>query len=166
LEKEKVALTYKGLLENFGGHFSVENLLVCIHDEDQAAMMIDAAVQQFEEAWEKKDLEGAVGGIVVMVAGYQQFKAGLPICEAIDTATFNYKQFDDTLDLGANPMNHFTTVDVDLRVHGHSVLEDIGASVEAYRSGDYETFGKKMGAVIKLSTSPMPEGAPKASFVF
>jgi len=114
LEKEKVALTYKGILENFGGHFSLQNLLVCIHDEDQAALMIDAAVQQFEEAWEKKELEAAVGGVVVLVWGYQQFKAGLPVCEAVDTATFDYKQFDQTMDIGANPLNHFTTMDVDL----------------------------------------------------
>lgn len=44
---------------------------MCIHDEDQALLMVDAAVQSFEEAYEKKDIQGAIGGVIAVVGAYQ-----------------------------------------------------------------------------------------------
>ena len=38
-------------------------------------------------------------------------------------------------------------------MQGQSILEDIGSGVEAYRAGDLETFGKKMGEIVHLATA-------------
>jgi|TARA_B110000305_G_C19405190_1_gene622328 hypothetical protein len=42
-KKTMVAETFRGILEAYGGSFNIEALLVCISDEDQAALMLDVA---------------------------------------------------------------------------------------------------------------------------
>lgn len=49
--KDKVARVMQGMLKPFGGKFNLEALLMCIYEEDQAALMFDVAVQSFETAW-------------------------------------------------------------------------------------------------------------------
>lgn len=44
MHKEQVGLVFEGILEAFGGKFNLENLLLCIYEEDQAALMLDIAV--------------------------------------------------------------------------------------------------------------------------
>jgi len=90
--------------------------------------------------------------VIAVVAALQQFKQGLPVCEAIDTKSFNYGEFSDSLDIAVHPADHFELIEGDLKMHGTSILEQIGAGVKAYRAGDFETFGKEMGGIIKLAT--------------
>jgi len=33
----------RGVIEAYGGHFSLDALLACVHDEDQALLILDAA---------------------------------------------------------------------------------------------------------------------------
>lgn len=70
-QKRDAAKFFKGTLEPFGLKINVQDLLMCIHDEDQALLMVDAAVQSFEEAYEKKDIQGAIGGVIAVVGAYQ-----------------------------------------------------------------------------------------------
>jgi len=42
--KKKVGQVMQGVLESFGGKFDLYALLICIYDEDQAALMFDVAV--------------------------------------------------------------------------------------------------------------------------
>lgn len=56
------------------------------------------------------------------------------------------------MDIAVHPMKHFELLKTDLKMHGESILEDVGLSLEAYRNGDFETSGKKMGEIIKLAT--------------
>jgi hypothetical protein len=42
--KDKFGKFMKGVLTNFGGDFDLYALLICIYDEDQAALMLDVAV--------------------------------------------------------------------------------------------------------------------------
>jgi len=158
--KEKAAAMYQGMLEPFGGNFNIEALLMCIHDEDQALLVADAAVQSFESAYQNKDIGDVIGGVIAVVAAIQQFKGGLPTCEAIDTSSFNYKQFDNAMDIAVHPTQHFELIENDLRMHGQSILEDVGAGVDAYRAGDFETFGKKMGEIVHLATAANAMKAP------
>lgn len=71
--KEKAAAMYQGMLEPFGGNFNIEALLMCIHDEDQALLMADIAVQNFETAYQKKDITDAIGGVVAIVGAIKMF---------------------------------------------------------------------------------------------
>lgn len=72
-KKEKAAALFQGILEPFGGHFNLQNLLMCIHDEDQALLMADIAVQNFEEAYQKKNITDAIGGVIGIVGAMKMF---------------------------------------------------------------------------------------------
>ena len=101
--KIKEAEIMQGILSAFGGKFDLYALLLCIYEEDQAALMFDVAVQSFVTAAEKKDPSAAIGGVIAVIAGVQQFKEGLPSCEAVDTKEFNFKKFDKTMDVAVHP---------------------------------------------------------------
>lgn len=73
-KKIKAASILAGIIEAFGGSFDITALLMCIEEEDQALLMVDAAVQSFESAYAKKDLQDVLGGVIAMVAAVQQFK--------------------------------------------------------------------------------------------
>lgn len=51
---------------------------------------------------------------MALVGFVQQFSKGLPECEAIDTNSFDYVQFKDTIDVAANPFKHFKMTETDL----------------------------------------------------
>lgn len=88
----------------------------------------------------------------MIVAFVQQFKQGLPICEAIDTAEMDFKQFSDTIDIAAHPFEHFELLENDIKMHGKSITQDIKDAIDAYRSGEYENFGEIFGNILKLAT--------------
>jgi hypothetical protein len=48
-KKQNFAKVTQGFLNSYGGKFDIEALLFCIYDEDQAALMVDVAVQAFEQ---------------------------------------------------------------------------------------------------------------------
>jgi len=70
-DKMKDAQIMQGVLSAFGGKFDLYALLICIYEEDQAALMFDVAVQSFEEAIKNKDPAEAIGGVIAVVAGVQ-----------------------------------------------------------------------------------------------
>jgi len=37
----------RGVIEAYGGHFNLDELLQCVHDEDQALLILDAAFGEF-----------------------------------------------------------------------------------------------------------------------
>merc|ERR1711990_1396262 len=51
---------------------NIAALLACVGEEDKAALMVDAAVQSFEDAYKTKNIEEAVGGAIALYAAYQQ----------------------------------------------------------------------------------------------
>lgn len=130
--KDKVGKFLQGVLTNFEGNFDLYALLMCIYEEDQAALMLDVAVQSFENAWETKDVSEAIGGIIATVAAVTQFKQGLPACEAIDTKTMDFTKFEQSCDIASHPMKYFKVLEKDLLVNGVSIISAIGAGVEAY----------------------------------
>lgn len=78
------------MIEPFGGKFNLEALLECIGEEDKAALILDAAYNEFVIAYKTKSITDLLGGIIAVVAGVQQIKAGIPTCKAIDTTSWNY----------------------------------------------------------------------------
>jgi hypothetical protein len=93
----KLAQIEQGILKAYGGKFDLLALLECIGDEDKSLLMFDMAIQQFQNARKEKNPQDAVAGIIALVAAVQQFKAGLPQCEAIDT--FDVTKFDALMTL-------------------------------------------------------------------
>lgn len=160
-EQVKLAQIEQGILKAFGGDFNLYAMLVCIGEEDKALLVFDAAFQQLEAVIadiQKKDPQDAVGdaigAVILAVAGVQQFKQGLPACEAIDTTTFNYAQLESTMDIAANPTKYFETMEKDLLINGASIKKDLWTAVKSYEKGDFEQFGFALGSVLELATRP------------
>merc|ERR1712167_12223 len=87
---EKLAV--QSHMEEFGFKgINIAALLACIGEEDKALLIADAAVQSLEEAYEKKDIEEAVGGVIALYAAYQSAVQGIPACKAIPESAFEKK---------------------------------------------------------------------------
>lgn len=149
------------MLKAFGGNFNLLALLECIGDEDKALLMFDAAVQQFMAAKKDKNPQEAIAGIIAVIAGVQQFKAGLPTCEAIDTTEMKWDQFESSYDIAAHPTQYFKLLEEDLLLNGVSVKQNIQKAMRSYRKGDFASFGYYLGSVLELATRPTEEVVEK-----
>ena len=148
-----VAQMMQGMIEPFGGKFNLEALLMCIYDEDQAALILDEAYNQFKAAYEQKNVQDVVAGVILTVAGVKQIQKGLPACEAVDTKTWDFNGFSKSMDIMAHPVEHFKIIEEDLLVHGTSIMKDAFIATMAYENGDLYTFGQQMGKIFKLATN-------------
>ena len=128
-DKKEYAEFLQGMLEPYGGKFNLEALLICIYEEDQAALILDEAVQLLEDAWKEKDPAEAVGGIIATIAAVQQFKQGLPACESIDKSTWNYREFIESTEVAQHPSDYFKTMEKDILINGFSLISDLNKAV-------------------------------------
>jgi hypothetical protein len=57
--------------------------------------------------------------------GVKSFKTGIPVCEAIDTSSFNYQSFESSIDTAfdfvENPSQNFEIIEDDLLINGVSI---------------------------------------------
>jgi len=61
-----------GLMSSTGvGSFNFEALLICIYQADEAAEVLEAAVETLEEAYKDKSIQEAVGGAIATLAFVQ-----------------------------------------------------------------------------------------------
>jgi hypothetical protein len=85
-KKTEVAEVAAGIMEAYGlKGINIGALLACIGQEDKAALVADAAVQSFEDAYKTKNYEEALAGVFALYAAYQSAVQGLPACEAVPT---------------------------------------------------------------------------------
>jgi len=132
----------RGVIEAYGGHFSLDALLACVHDEDQALLILSAAFEELHDAVEKKSVQDLIGGVIATVAGLQQLKAGLPTCEQIDTTTWDYAGFSNTFDIMKNPVAFFKPLEQDVFIHGLPILLETERAVKAMQKEDYYGYGQ------------------------
>merc|ERR1712070_397699 len=142
----------RGVIEAYGGHFSLDALLACVHDEDQALLILDSAFQEFQAAVANKSVTDLIGGVIATVAGLQQLKAGLPTCEQIDTTTWDYDGFSNTFEMMQNPVAFFKPVAEDVLIHGLPILVETEQAVHAYNKKDFYGYGKAVGKILNNAT--------------
>lgn len=152
IEREEVANIQKGLLKNYGGDFTVEELYACIDGDDKAIKIIDSAIKQFNDGRKFNTPEDIIGGMIVMAGLAQFYKMGLEQCNAVDTSSFNFTQFSKTLDLAARPSTHFQIVDGQVQMHGLNIQDDTNEALMAYIYGQHEVFGEKIGNLMRIAT--------------
>ena len=153
----KTAEMLRGVIEAYGGHFSLDALLACVHDEDQALLILDSAFQEFQAAVAQKSVSDLIGGVIATVAGLQQLKAGLPACEQIDTTSWDYNGFSSTFEMMQNPVAFFKPVAEDVLIHGLPILVETEQAVHAYENEDYYGYGKAVGKILNNATGARKE---------
>lgn len=147
----------RGVIEAYGGHFSLDALLACVHDEDQALLILDGAFQEFQTAVAQKSVPDLIGGVIATVAGLQQLKAGLPTCEQIDTTTWDYDGFSNTFEMMKNPVAFFKPVAEDVVIHGIPILVETERAVAAMNKQDYYGYGQQVGKILNNATGARKE---------
>jgi len=153
----KTAEILRGVIEAYGGHFSLDALLACVHDEDQALLILDAAFEELSSAVSQKSVSDLIGGVIATVAGLQQLKAGLPTCEQIDTTTWDYDGYSNTFEMMKNPIAFFKPVAEDVFIHGLPILVETEQAVVAMKNKDYFTYGKNIGKILNNATGARKE---------
>jgi len=148
----KVAKIIQGAMKPFGGHFNLEALLVCVYEEDQAALILDEAVKEMIAFYHSHDVNDLIPAVILTLGGLAQVKKGLPACEAIDNSMWNSKKFEQSFELMTKPTDHFEVVGNDVLVNGTGIKDDVIRAVEAYQAGKFEEFGEIMGEIAKLAT--------------
>ncbi len=78
-------------------------------------------------------------------------RAGIPACEAIDTNSWDFHAFEQTKDIMMNPIQNFEVLDNDVLLNGQSIVKDAEEAVAAYDSGDFITYGEKVGAILRMA---------------
>jgi len=149
-----VAEVAQGFLEATNvGTFDFTALLECIYGADQAAMVLYQAVNILEEAYKDKDPEEAIGGIIAVIAFVQGLKQALPICEAVDSKTMNWETFDQIVEVAESPEKHMRMIGEDVIFNEATITTEMIATLDAFRSEDFKTFGYNLGAAMTIATA-------------
>jgi hypothetical protein len=166
VSKEDVAKFAQGMLKSMGvGAFNLEALLICVYEEDQAALILYEGVQIIKEAIANKDISEAIGGVIAAVAFVQQFKQGLPACEAIDASAADWTQFNKLVEVVEDPAAHMRVIGKDLFMNGRAITKDVAQAFDDFRSGDFEKFGEDLGSALVSVTKPNIEKKEIAEFI-
>lgn len=163
VNRQMVAEFTQGFLETTQvGEFNFTNLLICIYEADQAAMILYQAVEILEEAYHDKDINEAIGGVIATVAFVAQLKQSLPVCEAVDSTPQNWTSFDHIVETLEDPKDHMAVIEKDIVMNGVTITEEIAEALEAFRAGDFKLFGRMLGKVMYIAT----EGNPADLFLY
>jgi hypothetical protein len=152
-DKIQMAEVMQGVLQPFGGHFNFDALLDCVKYEATAVLILDQAYLEFKAAYTDKDVKELIGGVIATVAGLKDVQAGLGACVQVDSSSWNYEALMKSEELMSNPLNHFKVDGEDLLINGVSIVEDAEQAMLAYESGDFVTFGVKLGNILKLTSA-------------
>jgi len=162
-QRDKQAKFFQGFFKAFGYKFDLYALLVCINQEDQAALFLDVAYQAFEQAIHDtttSDMIGDLIGTAIGVVGaYQQFEQGLPACEAIVSDASRVKTAMEVLE---NPLKNLPAMTANLKKYESEIKDDVISATFFYKTGQYEKFGEFLGNMVKVMTEK--EEAKKATW--
>ena len=145
------------------GQFNLTNLLICIYEMDNAALAFYESYELLEEAWEKKDWQEAIGGAIALVAGVQGVEQSLPVCEAVDSKSYNWSTFDRLAKLSQDKKTAFKVIDKNLVFNGVTITADFITAMESYQMGRYNEFGYMFGDAMMTATK---EDSAKDMFLY
>jgi hypothetical protein len=78
---------------------------------------------------------------------------GLPACEAIPNS-FQKTQFETSMNMIENPKKYINIIAEDTLENGFKVFDLAEEAVLAYKAGNMETFGVKVGTILETVTTP------------
>lgn len=134
------------------GEFNFTNLLLCIYEADQAALILYEGVEILEEAWADKNWQEAIGGVIAGVAFVQQLEASLPVCEAIDASSANWTNFHHIIEVIETP-EKLQVIEKDMFLNGRKISQEIMWFAKSLETGHYKKAGKIFGNVLMEATT-------------
>lgn len=104
---------------------------------------IETAIADFE----KESLSGVKAGIDMIGQVVSELATDLDACKAVET---DVKRLDDMAKNFKSPWSFAYHVGKDLLVDGTDIYAEITASLDAYDTADYHTFGVDVGKALSL----------------
>lgn len=156
IDEKQIAELFQGLLSATDvGSFNFTDLLICIGNLDKVALMMDEDVKIAEKiihdtTW-KERAEDAVGFAMLLLAGVQQFKQGLPVCKTV-IQQGNWSEWDHIESVLYNTNTNMQVIENDIMVNGNAITEDLVDAMFDFRNEEYKKFGYKFGTVLKEAT--------------
>lgn len=152
VDRKPIAETFAGLAQaTHLGHFDFTALLICINQEDQAALIALEAFKLLKEAIAEKDAGEAVGGVIATIAAFQQFKKGLPACEAVDASALDWTHFDTIVSTMVHPENHIAQIGKNIVFNGKTITKEMSSAIFALNDEDYMQFGLELGSLLETA---------------
>lgn len=156
--RDMVTEIMQGFLEASNvGTFNFTNLLICIYQEDQAAIALYEGVETLEEAYKDKDWNEAIGGVIALVASFQAAEQGLPVCEAVVSSEYNWTEFDKLAKLTMDKEKTVKVIEKNLMFNGVAITEEFIQAMEEFTAGNYKTFGSTLGKAMYDATKVQEE---------
>ena len=103
-------------------------------------------------------MEGVFGAIFVFAA-YQQALQGLPACKAIKPSEWNSQGFISALEILSHPRENMKIIKDKIVANEAQIMADLETAVSAFRSGDYNMFGKQLGNVLEFTQQQSADGS-------
>lgn len=134
------------------GTFNFTNLLLCIYEADQAAIALYESVELLEEAWQKKDWQEAIGGVIGVAAFVQGVEQAMPVCESVDEKNYNFTELNNLVRLTQNKEKTIKVIGENMLFNGVTITADFVNAMEAFNAGDFKKFGSVLGSTLLLAT--------------
>jgi hypothetical protein len=155
VDRKDVASMAQGFLEATRvGTINFTALLECIYVADQDAEALDMGVKALIDAYNTKSVQEGVAGLMEMVSFYQGLKQVIPVCKSVDAKSLNWGTFDNIVNMLEDPIKHISVIDKEIVLNGATITKEIGQSLEAWRSGDYKSFGYEFGSTLRDTCEP------------
>jgi len=149
---DNVASILKGTTEAFGANFPQADILTCVAKvEEHWIQDLAANVELILGGIYDASIYWFVVGIAAVFQDIGNMALGLPYClKNWNTSSWDYQGYNKALQVSKDPTHYFKVLTNDVLIGGFSILKDGKAAASAFIAKDYETFGKKFGAIMKL----------------
>ena len=165
IDSKQIAELFQGLFSATNvGTFNFTDLLICVDDMDRVALLMDEDVKVAKKIMNDTDwqnrLGDAIGFVMVIMAGVQQFKQGVPACKAA-FGKADWTQWNHIEDVVYNMDTNMQVIENDIMVNGKAITRDLEYALNDFRNENYKNFGLKIGDLLVEATA-----APEDMFLF
>lgn len=140
------------------GKMSFMELLVCIYQADQSALMLYSDIELWEEAFADKSwFEGLFAVVFLFAFGSSVRSQVLPACMPLHTPAHDWTSFDKMVAVAEDPISHLDLVGRDIMLNGASISEGIKEAGEACIAKKFYDCGFALSTVLMDATTSKGE---------
>jgi len=144
----EMAMVMQGVLNAYGAKMSLEDVMVCLATEGEAAHMVEKNVILLKKALAEKNFSDIAGDSLNIFLGIKMAEGAIPICSGTcPTDSWDYKGLvSDTEKVSSS----IKATDKDVLINGFSIVQDMIKAEHHYEDGVWVAFGKDLGDILKL----------------
>lgn len=135
------------------GKINFLDLLECVNNADQAAMILYKDVTMFKEAWAEKDAMEGVAAAITLVGVVQDVKQSvLPVCESVDQTALSWTKYDKMVETIEDPYAHINAIEHNVVMNGKTITTDLKLAMADFEKENFYGFGYKVAEALTGAT--------------